>query len=348
MVAHGVDTVILRVFHNPGDRTYRVAGRQQPSGGYGVYFTTEHAPVIYDLLGLVLPMAHARGLKVFAWMTSKYASYHQVRTGGRLSLAFDLESETVIPGRGLDLFDRDVVAYLADLYEDLCAYELDGILFQDDLVQRHTEGFSPAAIAAYRREFGVPPDPKAMFLDRYRDEQGALRVGRYGAPFWIWARWKSRIMLDLVEKLGGRCREPNPELQVALNLMYEAVLSPDNALAWLAQDLQEARKRRIDLFSIMSYHRQMERELGLTPERVRWLLRRMARQAVRLIGRPEQILFKVQVRDWETQEVLPSTEVAEVLAALRNEAPIGLALVPFGAGISNEVLATLGDEDNGR
>ena len=44
----GVDTLILRVFQNKGDRMYKFA---TPRREEGVYFKTDHAPVVDDLLG---------------------------------------------------------------------------------------------------------------------------------------------------------------------------------------------------------------------------------------------------------------------------------------------------------
>ena len=46
-----------------------------PSHEEGVYFKTEYAPVVDDLLGKLAEIVHRNGLEIFAWMTTRYASY---------------------------------------------------------------------------------------------------------------------------------------------------------------------------------------------------------------------------------------------------------------------------------
>ena len=67
----GVDTLIFRVFQNKGDRIHKFV---TPRHEEGVYFKTEHAPVVDDLLGKVAEIAHRNGLDIFAWMTTRYAA----------------------------------------------------------------------------------------------------------------------------------------------------------------------------------------------------------------------------------------------------------------------------------
>ncbi|MGZ3570231.1 MAG: tetratricopeptide repeat protein, partial [Thermodesulfobacteriota bacterium] len=63
----GVNTIIFRVFQNKGDRVYKfVTARHEE----GVYFKTENAPVVDDILGKVAQMVHRNGLEIFAWMTT--------------------------------------------------------------------------------------------------------------------------------------------------------------------------------------------------------------------------------------------------------------------------------------
>ncbi|MCK5236805.1 MAG: hypothetical protein KAR06_07450, partial [Deltaproteobacteria bacterium] len=152
----GVDTVILRVFHNPGDRYHGIIKGRAESG---VYFNTEHAPVIGDVLGSVAKLTKANGLKLFAWMTTKYADYGLENTASSSCVKYDLEKNGYAECRGLDLFSENSLEHLKGLYKDLARYEIDGILFQDDLVLRHTEGFSLDARRAFAGEFGYMPNP---------------------------------------------------------------------------------------------------------------------------------------------------------------------------------------------
>ena len=72
----GYNTIILRVFHNRGDRFHNLvkeSGRKQSREG--VYFSTDQAPIISDILTPACANAHRTGLKIFAWMTTLKANY---------------------------------------------------------------------------------------------------------------------------------------------------------------------------------------------------------------------------------------------------------------------------------
>ncbi|MDH5714074.1 MAG: hypothetical protein OEZ30_00730, partial [Candidatus Aminicenantes bacterium] len=51
----GINTILLRVFQNRGDRPHPIAGNRRLPG---VYFQTDHAPFINDLLKPVVEIAH--------------------------------------------------------------------------------------------------------------------------------------------------------------------------------------------------------------------------------------------------------------------------------------------------
>ena len=63
----GGDRIILRVFQNKGDRKYKFVTAHHEEG---VYFKTEYAPVVDDILGKVSEIVHQNGLELFAWMTT--------------------------------------------------------------------------------------------------------------------------------------------------------------------------------------------------------------------------------------------------------------------------------------
>ena len=110
-------------------------------------------------------------------------------------------------------------------------------------------------------------------------------------------------------------REVRPGLRFALNLYYEAVLNPRMALAWYAQDLAAARRRTFDYFSLMSYHRQIGRELSWAPEEAVAAIGALSRQAAAAAGDPARVIVKVQALDWETAAPIPAEELDRALGA---------------------------------
>ncbi len=317
----GVDTVILRVFHNKGDRYYPVA---KQGADRGVYFSTKSAPVVDEMLPAVLDIAHRNGIKVFAWMTTRYADYGI--EGQMPCSSYDISGRLYGRCKGLDIFSDAAMERLVSLYSDLAEYEIDGILFQDDLVLRHNEGFGRAASAAFARDTGVELDPEALYI------RGGAGQVHYTRLFWKWSSWKNRKLVSVAEKLMHVVKRKRPGAMFAINLMYESVTNPPYALAWLSQDIDEALKADFDYYSIMAYHRQMGQELRKDGPEVRDMIARMVADAASTIGEPRRVLMKVQTIDWKTGEPLEDGEVVDLIREIKGVRDVSLAVVPYRGG----------------
>lgn len=322
--AAGVDTVILRVFHNSGDRFYRFVS---PREKRGVYFNTSSAPVVDDMLSSVLNAAHRHGLKVFAWMTTRYADYGVENDADLACMGYDIRSRSFVRCKGLDLFNDRAIERLERVYADLAEYEIDGVLFQDDLVLRHNEGFGARMEALFKKDTGLGIDPEALYM---RTEGTSVH---YTDLFWKWASWKNRRLLDIAGRLKGVVAKKRPDARFAINLMYESVTNAPFALAWLSQDFSEAARRDFDYYSIMAYHRQMGEELKRDPDEIRAMIGRLVEDASASVG-AERVLIKVQTIDWSSGEALPDDEVAAILNSVRASARVSLAVVPYRLGLS--------------
>lgn len=327
LAAAGFNAVLFRAFSNPEDRVFPFVGEVKERTGF--YFQTSHAPVVADILARVAGLAHRHKLAFYAWMTSRYADYGlppPVREawGER---TYDLAAGATVPGKGLDVFNGGVVRHLENIFSDLARYPIDGVLFQDDLVSRHTDGYSQAAAAEYQGNFRKPLDPSRFYHDVVvPDDGGKPRVRQYTDDFWAWAEWKNRRILDVAARLGAKVRGAHPKAKVAVNFMYEAASAPRNGLAWLSQSLSEAHRRDFDYYAIMAYHRQMQEELGLSLEEVCTLLRRMS-LSLYAGARPERAVIKLQIRDWRDASPIPLEEMSQVTAAVM-EGARGTGVVP--------------------
>ena len=253
----GYNTLILRVFHNVGDRPYPFVSDPKLSG---VYFKTAHAPVIEDVLGKITEIAHKHDLKVFAWMTTRYADYGVEGEEDLGCKAYYFKLRSIGSCRGLDLFNEEAVVYLEKIYQDLSSYPIDGILFQDDLVLRHNEGFGEAAQRLYIKEHGKVFTSERLYADAYPLANGKVRV-RYRKDFWEWSSWKNERLLRVAKRLMKVVKKNNPDVKFAINLMYESISNPRGALAWLSQSLDGALRADFDLYALMVYHRQIQDEL---------------------------------------------------------------------------------------
>lgn len=322
----GVNTLIFRVFHNKGDRFYSFV---DPKNDRGVYFKSNHAPVVDDVLADIAAISHKHGIRIFAWMTTRYADYGVEDKRDWYATAYDLKRNRYVRARGLNLFNREVKNHLIGLYRDLAAYNIDGILFQDDLVLKHLEGFSYDAKLAFAREFGQMPDPEMFYRGVMESSSGKMRVTSYGDSFWEWSRWKNRNLLNLAAEIMAESRKVNSDLKFAINLMYEAALKPKEALAWLSQDLNEAVKTGFDYYAIMAYHIQMGEELGLEGRSLYRTVAQLVENALSKVIDPEKLLVKLQIADWKSKKSVSHDEINKILRIVKNKGNTSVAFVPY-------------------
>ena len=331
----GVNTLIVRAFQNRGDGVYRFS---RPQCKTGVYFETSHAPVVDPVLPRIVSIGHRHGLKVFAWMETRKMPLHLADAEPFAALGYCFETRSFKPIRGWSIFDETVEKSLIGLYEDVVGSGVDGILIQDDLVMHQYEDFSPKAVALFSKETGRVLDPQTLYHGVFQDEEGRWLVSRYSDTFWLWARWKNQKLLNLASKLIQVAKGANPEIEVAMNFMYESVTDPNNALAWLSQSLDEAMKLPVDFYAIMAYHRQMKKELQLSEGDAYNKISTMTATLLNAIDDPHKILMKVQMSDWDTRKEIPVDEANQVFRRINNQGQVSLAFIPYSSKVPLQVI----------
>lgn len=313
----GVQAVIVRVFHNPGDGYYRFVTPQAESG---VYFATAHAPVVADALTPLAESAHRNRLLVIAWMTTRYADYGGGAGEGRGCMEWK-PGAGVAPTRGWSVLLPEVTDRLALIFADLARGPIDGVLLQDDLILRHTEDMNPRVRAMYRAETGRSAEPDDLFSsDRGRVE--------YRPGFLDWRRWENRKLLAVAGRIRAAVQSVRPRVPVGLNLYYENVTDPANALVWYAQDFDATAQSDLDFYALMLYHRQVARELRLPDAEAIRLIERGLGPLLRRVDRPQRIWVKAQSVDWDTGKTLPPSQVADLLGRAKALGPLGLVIMP--------------------
>ena len=327
----GVNTIIFRVFQNKGDRIYKFVTAHHEEG---IYFKTENAPVVEDILGKVAEMVHRNGLEIFAWITTRYANYGLEGYPEYRCKRYNFETKEMEEARGFNLFHPDVLKRLEGLFRDLGRYPIDGILFQDDLILKHDEDFSTEANKAFLKEFGYLPHPGLFYIDPYRSESGKYYARAYTDRFWTWANWKNHWLMNVAKRLMEVARESNPNLQFAINLYFEAVLSDSNGMVWFSQTLPGALKNNFDYYAIMAYHRQVMKERNIEVREAIGLMAEATQKAVEIVGDPSKVLMKVWTLDWKSNgsgsyEVASGKEIEEILTAILNHGEVSLAFVPY-------------------
>ena len=306
---HRVDVICFRVFQNRGDAFFRVLPIKAREG---VYFRTDRAPLVSNLLPLVCREAHRYGIEVYAWMSTLSANFLRCETAARLS-RYDLSTKEVAQTRRLNPFDSRVRQCLYDLFSDLAGNELDGILIQDDLILRYNEGVGPLAAREYRDDMGGDSLNPARFYRVANDARGHGHLAGYRPAFWRWTRWKSRRLALVVRRLIRAVKRTQPTVRVALDVPYELLLAPRNALAWYSVDLPTLEEiARPDQYMVMSYQQQMAGELKKPVSAVQGLIEDMVKRAMGEISNPRRWVFKIQTIDWTSRRPIPPKTIREV------------------------------------
>jgi len=320
----GFNTVIIRVFHNQGDRVHRLVKSKNRAG---VYFESSLAPSMGDLLKDMVEISHKNSMKIYAWMSTRSCDWFTSENKLRDSY-YDFQSKKIRRTRRLNLFNKKALNYLKRLYADLARYDIDGILFQDDLIMKHNESFSKEAKAAFFKQSGRALVPKNLYRNIRKNKNGIITGYGYTGEFWKWTDWKINYLTQVLQELILSAKRVNPDLKFMVNLYYETISDPKNARAWLSQDLDRLRELDIDYFSLMFYHRQIRKELNLSHHEVKDFLKTLSTKAVKRTGSPKRAVFKVQVVDWYKNEMIPTGEIDEIINSLASKERVNLLFFP--------------------
>ncbi len=323
----GIGTVYFRVFQNPGDAFFRIF---PPKARVGVYFETTKAPVVSNLLPLVCRAAHRYGIQVYAWMNTLKASF--MFRGARLGHveAYDLATGRAVGTSRLSPFAPKVVPALCALFTDLARTPVDGILIQDDLVLRYNEDVSPWAIQMFKRETGVKDISPARFYVLGKEGSHGVQLKGYKGIFWRWAAWKNRKLALVLKRLIQATKSVAPTLKIALNIHYESLLMPEDALAWYSRDVPTLEKiAHPDQYAVMSYQNQMARELEKSEAQVYRDLKTMVKTAVTLVPDPSRWVFKVQTIDYKTRRPIEMRQILHAVASIESASPVHVCLMPY-------------------
>jgi biofilm PGA synthesis lipoprotein PgaB len=293
--AQGFAKVIVRVFSD-----------DEKDGG--LYFANSSFKVVRPLLDDWAPRFGRGEVGLWAWMGGRFFKWF--KDSRYLDLEWQDGQRRIIPK--LDLFNPEAERIIVSLFSELAQKPVQGILIQDDLVLRRSEGFSNWGKAYYTRATGIPADERLM-----------AQVN--SAQSRTWARLKCERVERLLEKIIAACKSLNPQLKIGMNVHYETPLTPELARSWYAHDLAALAASSLDYFYLMAYQRQIRSELGLSEAENRDYFARMTTAALQCFG--SRLVVKLQVRDWQTSELIPMAELKSYYDLI----PPGVERVCFAA-----------------
>jgi len=318
---HGVDTVFLRVFHNSVDRYHYLD--ENPNCKTGVYFKTDSACVVRDVLGEAVVAARENDMKIFAWMATRTLSF--LKADKYMEKAFDKSG--VKDGYGMSIFQPEASETVRRLFRDLAAYDIDGILFQDDFILRYSEGASTYALNAYEEDTGVKLTRNKLF--GCTGGNGLTKVPG-GCPdvFLPWTEWKNNKMMEFYQSLKIESLKINPDLVFAGNVYYETPLEKEKGLSWYAQSIDSMLAFGFDYLAVMGYHDQIAEELDLQRGDALKLVEKIADNLKEKVYPSSRILMKVQRVSFTDSKKLSKSQTDSVCEMLAKYLCISRVVVP--------------------
>jgi len=300
LVRMGINRVYLQAFADPdGDGNVE-----------SVYFANRYLPVVADIFSHTVHQITNRKIEVFAWMPTLAVTFpdaefnHQNRVlerkNGKLREASSWYHR-------LSPFSVAARQRMSDLYEDLASHaQIDGVLFQDDAYLNDFEDYYPAALKAYRKQFGEKFQP----VSDDKDHEAALR----------WAHSKSAAITDFIESLKAATRVYRPGAHFARNL-YATILTEPESEAWFAQNFSDYLKH-YDEIVVMAYP-EMEEQTD-----ARQWLEHLVEVVRAYPGAMAKTVFKLQTYDWKAHRWIASEETLERMQTILAAGGIHLAYYP--------------------
>ncbi|OPY06529.1 MAG: Poly-beta-1,6-N-acetyl-D-glucosamine N-deacetylase precursor [Syntrophaceae bacterium PtaB.Bin038] len=287
LVQMGVNTVFLQGFSDVG-----ATGNVK-----SVYFANSVLPVELDFLSHAVNRIRSREMKVFVWMPALAYELPDPALNEELKVREWKGGKPEVTSswyRRLSPFDPRSLEAARKIFADLAArVQFDGILFQDDAYLAETEDFHPAAVEAYRKRYGVSPDPQVLRADR---ELGAK-----------WAAFKTEALDRYVDEIVKTVRAYRPGAAIARNL-YSSVVTNPEAARWFAQDFRKFLKA-YDYTVVMAYAA-ME---GKKESRA-WY--RELYRAAGGVDSASRLVFKLQAYDWKKEAWVDDRALKEDLTFL--------------------------------
>lgn len=294
-----VNTIFIRVFQNATDRVHFGEPNKCISG---VYFKSEIACSVFDLLDLIIPYAKKYDIKVFAWMATRSLSFLKESYRNEE----ELRDGNIQKGYGINIFDKGARSALIQLFKELAVYDIDGILIQDDFILRMNEGLSDLSKSRYYIDYGKLPDKNDF----------------------DWYKWKMLNLSEFLDDLRYEAKKINPKIKFAVNIYYETPVYPEKGIKWYAQSLEQYKKLGFSYFAVMAYHEQIIDELKINFHDTLSYLNMMLNKMLKLLH-PENILVKIQVREFNNEKTEISKYRINKICELIKNYNTGIVLVPF-------------------
>jgi len=319
----GFNTVIFRVFNNRGDRIYPFLHNVKNKSG--VYFKTKQAPIVYNLLPVVVKLCHKNKLKIVAWLTTRYLDFNRDKSLKKV-VTYDFKSNKFQYSKGLTFFSNKNISYILKVFQDLLKYDIDGILLQDDVKILIDEDFNISALKTFYRQTGIKLTEKNVRKILYKNAKARDKIcsSRY---LTIWNNIKSRQISRFVKKLVDSCKQKRKDIKIFMNVNYETVYRPRLSKLWYSYTLDTLANTGVDYFLVMLYQIQMIKELHLNKNPYDVIFG-IVKNSYR-VPEYKKIIFKFQTYNWYDNKLISVNNLNKMFTFFNSHNIRNIAIFPY-------------------
>jgi biofilm PGA synthesis lipoprotein PgaB len=256
----------------------------------GLFFENTLFKIVYPYLEEFQKNSELAEFALCPWMTGRKFSW----TDNELFFDMAYENNQLAAIKKYDLFNPEAVKRIVEIYGQLAQKGVEYILIQDDLMLRFNEGFSNWGKSTFRNYTHLAADEK-MMMEAESD---------YHAN---WVRIKINQINLVLERIVRHCKKINPKIKLGMNIYYETPYSISRSEEWYGHNLAEILDTGIDYIFLMAYHRQIESELKLSCDELKDYYTSLINKASAICK--EQLVVKMQLKDWQTGDAIPFEEV---------------------------------------
>ena len=317
----GINTVFFRAFHNEKDRPHLNATLNCSSG---VYFKTDHACVVNDMLPKIIHYGHKYNMKVYGWMATRSLSF--LKTEDNMSLSLNPNGGNSI-GYGANIFKENVRNSILNLFRDLAKTNVDGILFQDDFILKYNEGSDKFASELFEKETGISVKQE-NFFGNIKQYNNKLVFSKYTDLFYLWASWKTIHLANLFKEIKFAVKSINPKIKIAANVYYETPMDDKAAVSWYSQNLNVLKKAGADYYAIMGYVEQIQSEKKLDFYEALQYIGRIVKNAIKVMEKDKGVIIKLQSKSFKDGSHLSKIEYHQLCNEIKKNGNVSFVVVP--------------------
>jgi biofilm PGA synthesis lipoprotein PgaB len=272
-----------------------------------LYFPNRNLPMKANLFGRVSWQIRTRlGVNVYAWMPL-LAFNPGLEKLKNLDVVSAVDNSKGIGYLRLSPFSQRSRQFIREIYEDLSKYTyFYGIVIHDDATLSDQEDASQAALAYYAKEWGLPPNIKAIQADPKLNEQ--------------WARHKTEVLTKFALEMKTTAEQYRKPLKMARNYYAEVALNPESE-TWLAQSMSNA----LANFDWVALEAMPYMENAPHPQE--WL-NTLVEKVQAIPGANQKTIFELQAKNWRNNTNISNQEIMGWMRELRIQGAVNFGYYP--------------------